>query len=628
MIAMPLQAALRAHQAGDIATAEAGYRAVLKNDPQQVDALYLLGVLLNTSGRHTDAIAPLQQAAQLRPAFAEGTAQLALALNIVGRKEEALVTLFNAIGEGRGSAPLRQLLATLLQDVMLHTGSPLVIQVLAELCADSEVPTQMLSGAIWGLAKGRAEFATVQQAARLATVPTAAQRSAAVALMADPLIQLALPRMVVVDADAEQVLTYIRRYCVDPDGTPLLDANALTMMCTLAAQCFNTEYAWAESAGETARVEALKDALDSVLADDHVNPVEYVEQLAQYALYAPLHTLKHWRRLLAVPPQQWPPAMALLILTQIVHYDTELQIADAVPTLTPITDDTSERVREQYEANPYPRWLSLQQPIQTTTAAFIRSLRPELTHDVATTHILVAGGGTGQQPLHLARSFPASTITTVDLSRRSLAYAARMADELNINNVAFWHGDLLQLPEEHQEWAIVSCSGVLHHLHDPMAGWAKLAAQLGPHSVMKIGLYSRSARTAVEAARAVALAHGCTADTNGIRALRQHIMALPADHAARAVLASRDFYSVSGCRDLILHTQECTFTIPEIAACLEQLNLQFLGFQITQPVQARFHAEHPQANPQRDLMAWHEFELRHPDTFAGMYQFWCGYATS
>lgn len=649
MTATPLQAALRAHQSGDLRAAETGYRAVLKKDPRQTDALYLLGVLLNTSGRHADAIEPLQKSAQLRPAFADGTAQLALALNAAGQKEQALVTLFNAIGGGHGTSELRQLLASLLQDVVLHTGSPLVSQVLAELCADHDVSTQMLSGAIWGLAKNHPNFPLLLRAARTATPPTSAIWTAAVAWLSDPLIQHSLPRMVVADVEAELVLTYIRQWCNNvgrADGTGCADGTGgaggaavamppncdntypldLPLTCTLAAQCFNTEYAWAESADEATRATALQITIDAALNRDTVNPVDLTEPLAQYALYAPLHSLTHWRRLLNVPPHEWPSAMALLIPTQIIDYDIELQIAEAVPALTTINDDTSARVRAQYEDNPYPRWLSLQQPIQTTTSAFIRSLRPELHHDVATTHILVAGGGTGQQPLHLARSFPKSTVTSVDLSRRSLAYAARMADELNITNVAFFHGDLLQLPEQHHEWAIVSCSGVLHHLQDPMAGWAKLAEQLGPHSVMKIGLYSTTARTAIIAARQVAATYGCTPDTQGLRELRRHIMELPTDHAARGVLASRDFYSVSGCRDLILHTQECTFTIPEIASCLAQLQLQFLGFQLSQPVQAQFYAEFPHINGQRDLPAWHEFELRHPDTFAGMYQFWCGRA--
>ena len=40
-----LASALALHQAGDLAAAEAGYQAVIDNDPANADALHLLSVL-------------------------------------------------------------------------------------------------------------------------------------------------------------------------------------------------------------------------------------------------------------------------------------------------------------------------------------------------------------------------------------------------------------------------------------------------------------------------------------------------------------------------------------------------------------------------------------------------------
>jgi hypothetical protein len=86
-------------------------------------------------------------------------------------------------------------------------------------------------------------------------------------------------------------------------------------------------------------------------------------------------------------------------------------------------------------------------------------------------------------------------------------------------------------------------------------------------------------------------------------------------------LAFIDFFSMSGCRDLLMHVQERSYTLPEIARDLDTLKLRFLGFRVPATVQARFHAEYP--GQWLELSAWDAFETAHPDTFAAMYQFWC-----
>jgi SAM-dependent methyltransferase len=221
----------------------------------------------------------------------------------------------------------------------------------------------------------------------------------------------------------------------------------------------------------------------------------------------------------------------------------------------------------------------------------------------------------------MALAHPDASIVAFDISRASLAYGSRMAARFGVTSVRFLHGDLLELGDE-GEFAIVACVGVLHHLTDPMAGWRRLVPLVAPDGVMKIGLYSTAARTAVAAARAFARERRFADTADGIRACRQAILSLPPQHPARGVTAFTDFFSISGCRDLVMHVQEQTFTIPALARALDALKLQFLGFQLPQPSQVRFAAEHGSA-ALLDLDAWDRFEQAHPETFAAMYQFWC-----
>jgi len=146
---------------------------------------------------------------------------------------------------------------------------------------------------------------------------------------------------------------------------------------------------------------------------------------------------------------------------------------------------------------------------------------------------------------------------------------------------------------------------------------------LKPGGRMRIGLYSAIARQPLQAARELAKERGFPGTPEGIRRCRQAILSLPADHPARSVLESDDFYSASGCRDLIMHVQEHAFTLPQIADALRQLRLRFTGFPQAPALTAQFARENPGRAALHDLSAWDRFERRHPEVFRGMYRFSC-----
>src|SRR6185295_11736922 len=91
----------------------------------------------------------------------------------------------------------------------------------------------------------------------------------------------------------------------------------------------------------------------------------------------------------------------------------------------------------------------------------------------------------------------------------------------------------------------------------------------------------------------------------------------------RDALTFGDFFTLNGCRDLILHVQEHNFSVPGIADSLDRLGLRFLGFECDAQVFERFRAMFPGTQSHCDLEAWNRFEENHPQTFKGMYQFWC-----
>lgn len=381
--------------------------------------------------------------------------------------------------------------------------------------------------------------------------------------LAEPLLLRLLEDAVIRDAALERVIVEARRRM-------LREPLPLPIMVAIAHQCFNAEYVFEETAEERAALAAKK-------SEPH--------QYAAYAAYRPLSTLQNVDR----------RGIESLARRQIDEPLEERRLAATIPCIGRTDDPVSAKVRTQYEENPYPRWVRTQSAFEAEKRA---------------ARILVAGCGTGQQAIQTALRFPGSAVLAVDLSLASLAYAKRKSAELGLANVEYRQGDILALGALDERFDLIECSGVLHHMEDPFEGWRVLASLLAPGGRMRIGLYSEAGRRPIARARALIAAKGFAADAEGIRACRA---AIRADPALAPVAGNEDFYSMSGCRDLLFHVHERCFTLPEIEAMIARLGLRFRGFE--------FPGQNPSAELQT-LSEWHRFETEHPETFSRMYQFW------
>jgi protein O-GlcNAc transferase len=92
-----IQQAIQHHRAGRLAEAEAIYRQILSQIPNQPDALRLLGMLAQKTGHQDAAIDLLSRAIQANPALAEIHASLGNALAMKGRLDEAIAAYQKAI---------------------------------------------------------------------------------------------------------------------------------------------------------------------------------------------------------------------------------------------------------------------------------------------------------------------------------------------------------------------------------------------------------------------------------------------------------------------------------------------------------------------------------------------------
>jgi SAM-dependent methyltransferase/tetratricopeptide (TPR) repeat protein len=561
--------AQRLHRAGQLAAAERRYRDVLRIDGAHVEALHWLGVTLSQRGDQLAALRAFQQALGMRPGFAASATAVAHALLLMGRAEDAVIAADKALA----IAPTPQAKTLFAQALLLSQDAPRISAVRATVAR-----------------------AIAERWARPADMARIASRLALAAGRIDPedpVLLALLAAAPVCTMELEHALTQARRALLQRASEGHADDETIAFHAALAQQCFINEDVFAPGVDELAQVVALRDRLAAGMPSSAL-------QLIAVAAYFPLHGIEGASTLLA---QDWPGPVERLLVQQIEEPLAERKLRATIRQLTPISGAVSRAVQDQYEQNPYPRWTTSVGTTAAQTAPF---------------DALVAGCGTGRQSAELAQRYPAARVLAVDLSLTSLCYALRMTQAQRLTNIEYAQADIMALGGIGRSFDLIEANGVLHHLADPWAGWRVLLDLLRPGGRMRIGLYSEIARGPVVAARAFIAARGYAASADDIRRFRQDV---PAEPSLAMLTQSRDFFTVSGCRDLLFHAQEHRTRLPQIKAFLAGNGLTFRGFELDAATLHAYQRRFPDDRERLDLDRWDAFERENPHAFVRMYQF-------
>ena len=618
--------ALQHHQAGQLNEAILHYQWIVERQPDFLGARNNLGVALMARGRFDEAASQFQQAIALKPNFIEFYNNLGRALFAQGRVDEALGALRRALAIG-GTPETKSLFVgcaralTAFPDV--DDFRELMRKALSEPWSRPSEVGAIVSGL---LREDKSLKPQIDAAAAGWPARSWEQAGSTVDLAAisrHALLCSLLELTPVWGVELERFLTTARSAVLSlaVSSPAAVDADVLNFCCALARQCFLNEYVFAPAAGELEQALALRDGLTGKLQAG--KPVGDLA-LAAVAAYVPLHTLANSAALLT---QRRPRPVLDLLIQQVREPAEEARLRAAIAALTPVEDDVSVMVRRQYEENPYPRWLKAE-PFQKVAAIDQQMrLRFPLSRfrnldkggDI---DILIAGCGTGRHVIEVAQSFPQARILAIDLSLSSLAYARRKAQERSLKHVELAQADILRLGSLGRSFDLIEAGGVLHHLRDPFAGWRVLLSLLRPWGLMRIGLYSELARRDITATRTFIAERGYGQTADDIRRCRQELLAFDQGTPQRSVAEAADFFTMSECRDLLFHVQEHQHTLPEIARCIGENELEFLGFEISPGILSQYRARFPDDPAMTNLDCWHVFETENPSAFVRMYEFW------
>ncbi len=642
-------------------------RQAVRLEPTMDQAHFIMGIILQNLGSISqleEAAVSLRRAVEIKPALAQAHHILGLVLNRLEQLDAAEASLRQALSINPQSADiLSDLVVVLLSADKALEGIQLIAGTLEDREPTWEIKVAFagcirasrsitndpkiraaLTAAItepWGnpFDLGRPALGLIMLSQKISRCVHIANRSwparlpksvlfgadGLAALGADPLLRALLEAAPVTTIEFERFLTSARHALLetasDQQSQAPSDIAALEFYASLARQCFINEYIFDCDDRERFAAAACRTKLLELLDADAVVPPFL---LLAVAAYFPLYTLRDAARLLATNA----PGPIKGVLRQQIREPLEEQALRAgIESLTSIAGGVSKEVRDQYELNPYPRWVKLPMPdkILRFNDEFRRSmpLAPFTPMpDDRAPEVLIAGCGTGSHSILVTKQYQGVRVLAIDLSLSSISYAVRKTQELGITNIKYAQADILRLDDVERSFDIVESVGVLHHLAEPFTGWRILLSRLRPGGFMRLGFYSELARKHVVKAREFIAAHGYASTPEDIRRFRRDLTKQVANAELQWLSEVSDFYSTSECRDLLFHVQEHRLTLGQIESFLEEFGLQFIGFELALPVLHQYRARFTDDPSATNLRNWARYEADNPNTFIRMYRFW------
>jgi Tfp pilus assembly protein PilF/SAM-dependent methyltransferase len=607
---------------GKLEDAVAGYDAAVSILPDLAQAHVNRALALSDLGRFGEALAGLDRAIRLKPNRALAHCNRGSVLISLGRYDQALASFMEALRLDPEYTGALIGFSTVLRHVV-PSGATSEFRRLLVRC--------MESAAIESRSVARASAAILRRdlERHIKEKQYAFSDSWELDRATEGLLLAHLAHHPIVDRELEVFLANVRKKLLlmtspDTSAAASVRDSEIKLLIALAQQSFLNEYLWRVEVAEQDRVAALE---KSVVASINGKGMPLMRDLLLLAAYRPLHEVEEIRGWCLAAMESLSADLKSAFTRLVADPVREAELAAGIEDLTPVEDAVSIAVQLQYEESPYPRWESLTARRKIGYIQLIRSdiapYRPKLLAATDMPQVLVAGCGSGKEPLETALEVEGSFVLAVDLSKKSLAYGYRKAMDMKVTNIKFARADILKLPRVAGPFDVIACNGVLHHMANPGAGLEALLVMLNPGGFIKLGLYSQLARRDIVRLREIAAERGLPITRQDIRSLREAL--LDADTTeVRSMQASIDFYSTSAVRDLLFHVHEHRFSIAQVHELISNARLEFLGFVLPDPRVKLAYAGQFSDDPDfSNLRNWQRFETANPGTFSGMYQFWC-----
>ncbi len=602
------------HSQGNISEAGQLYQNLINQGLKDHRVFSNYGVILKNLGKLQDAEFSTRKAIELNPHFADAHSNLGTILRDLGKSQDALNSYLKVIEIDPTNSNIYHLIIKLLKSLDLSKFNQSKLKEILNLLLDkNNFPHKELSKLFHFLYSNE----IIENLQRFES--SFFKEDSLTIFFNNKTIINALRKIPFKGIRLEKILTKTRKYICGSisENKKGIGCSQLRFIIALGEQCFLNEYIYSCSQEEKTSInKIITRCIDGKLNEKNISILSCYFPL--YNLLDQIPSLKSFNSSKSYFKE--------LMILQISEPLKEIELSKNIKKLGTIKNHISKKVKSQYEKNPYPRWRD-GNPFKEKKFSINKAINDEiypnyrnLSLNKKQLKILVAGCGTGQQILQSQR-YQNAQVTGIDLSLSSLSYAQRKINELKIDNVQLIQMDILEVNLLEEKFDIILCSGVLHHMEDPLKGLKALLGILKPNGCLKLGLYSELARKDIVKARDYITTNNFEANNEDIKRFREDVFSSKIKQISN-LSNWGDFYTMSECRDLCFHTQEHRFTIHELQETLQSNELEFLGFLLQQPVKSLYQNYFPEDKKQTNLQNWAKFEEKHTNTFRAMYQFW------
>jgi len=604
---------------GEFDNALKSYKTALSLKPNYSDLLINIGIVFSQKGEYQQAIENFEKSIASNPNSPLAYLNLAITYNLINKKNDAITSIAQSIRLAPDNDEVFYNFGIFLQGYKFDNEIPYLSSLILSLLHKKNFvrPLEIMNLIIQIIKKdifllnildnlkhGKVNQNLEEIIFKINQVPLLIE-----VLKISPISNL----------EIENLLIEIRRSILIDIENLSHNKEILKFTAILATQCFLNEFIYYEQQDEKDKIKKLEIKISSEINAGYEPNFLNISILASYR---PLSNY-NW-----IDSLSFPKECNDLQIQQVDEIREEKKFKNQIEIYNSIKNNISQKVKAQYEVNPYPRWKndaksalspkSMVQIFKDLNLKFSKKSLPENNQK----DILIAGCGTGQQIISVCSRYKNCNVFAIDISLSSLAYAKRKTIEFGYSNVKFMLIDILDLPSLDKKFDLIECCGVLHHMGDPLRGWKVLTECLKPKGFMKIGLYSDLARRDIKYVRQEIMKMDIPLTSDGIKSFRHKIKQSYEKHH-KNIFKQGDSFSLSNFRDLLFHVQEYRYTIPEIQNCMDTLNLKFCGFEVGNEKFKNFNNINSKKEDIYNLNKWHIFEEKYPHTFIGMYQFYC-----
>ena len=386
-------------------------------------------------------------------------------------------------------------------------------------------------------------------------------------LVQDELLIAILETGVVAETYFEELVTQLRLSILTEavTGQALRDA-LLPLAMAIGCYASHTDYALVLNQDEEKEIGLLKLQIAQQIGYQRIAVDDIAGALIVLAMYEALYVQSFSFDLLALEQAEWPLGMQNLMKVTLYDLSEEHQARHELfgQTMTELLDNGITRSSERWKPIPAPRQTSFFQ----TMLQQLAPQTPPRSWQGKTIRVLLLACGSGRKAFQYASQFTSVSVLAADSNQVDMAYAHAQVKSLELANLSYAVADYAHPPQDLEPFDYIEFGEGFDF--SQLEQWMKLLAEDGIARVILPGIASRELTGILSD---LVRARGMHPSLENIRLIRNSILLERSSKLWERLFENPQFFSGSGCRDLIFKNKLAFFDLEKSYGLLKKAGL-------------------------------------------------------